>query len=275
MAQRVGQHLSNGYEPTQHSPVVDGYVSRVRPAPASMSDPVWVIVPASSLDKSYRCAWSPIHGQTLPAQGAAVKVAMSAEGVPTVVWWDGSLSEGWEPGDFKWSGRATCGSQWVGPAEGQEVDAASYPGLAAAFGTGAASRFGAADEGKVRLPDGRNRTLIGASSTRALGSNGGEEAVALTVAEMPAHAHGGSTATGTTGTESATHSHKESFYDTTGAGTLGAVYTNIPAMANIGTEGNDKTHTHQVPKLSISSEGGSGAHNNMPPYIAANLFVHV
>ncbi len=104
----------NGAGPTEHPPVVDGCVSRNKPAPSSFTDPLWVIVPSYSIEAPYKCLqWGAIHGVTLPAQGAEVSVVMSLAGVPTVVWWAGeTVQETVERGT----------SLPASPVDGQEYD---------------------------------------------------------------------------------------------------------------------------------------------------------
>lgn len=93
MANQAGANLTNNAGPAEHPPVVNGYVSRSKPAPASFADPLWVIIPSYSTEAPYRCLqWGAIHGATLPAQGAAAVVLMDNEGVPTVAWWAGEWS---------------------------------------------------------------------------------------------------------------------------------------------------------------------------------------
>lgn len=80
----------NTAQPIGHPPVVVGYVSRSRPAPASFDLPVWVIVPSHSVDRVYGpLAWPAIHGATLPAQGASVWLAFDDNGTPIVLSWVG------------------------------------------------------------------------------------------------------------------------------------------------------------------------------------------
>lgn len=87
MSSNPSQMLSSpGIPPRQ---VVSGYVSKSKPAPASFSDPVWVIVPAHSLEVAIPCEWGAIHGATLPAQGAQVTVVYDESDTGVVVWWAG------------------------------------------------------------------------------------------------------------------------------------------------------------------------------------------
>ena len=70
--------------------------------------------------------------------------------------------------------------------DGSALDIAAYPALYAVIGV----RFGDPGGGKFNLPDGRGRTMIGASADFANGFSGGEKEVALTYNQMPAHKHG-------------------------------------------------------------------------------------
>jgi microcystin-dependent protein len=80
-------------------------------------------------------------------------------------------------------------------------------------------------------PDLRNRFILGAGSTYAVGAVGGEETHKLTIDEMPSHSH--------------SHLTGEACYGGySSAGSSNAGY---------------------VPSTSV---GGGQAHNNMPPYYA-------
>lgn len=70
--------------------------------------------------------------------------------------------------------------------DGAALDIAAYPALYAVIGV----RFGDPGGGKFNLPDGRGRTIIGASGDYANGFSGGQREVALTIDQMPAHKHG-------------------------------------------------------------------------------------
>lgn len=242
MANSVGMWMQSGAGPSEHPPVVDGYVSLNKPVPASFSDPLWVIVPSYSTEAPYRCVqWGAIHGAQLPAAGAACQVTMSPEGIPTVVWWSGEYA-GFDTGDMKTTARATAPTGWL-LCEGQEELATDYAALAEQLGTGATSRYGEAKVGYIRIPDARGRVLMGASTVYPLGSSGGEASVALTVAQMPAHTH-------------APHSGQDFIESGTGeaSGEVGG-----------GTFFAKSTHT--------ASTGGGEAHNNLQPYLTANLLI--
>lgn len=68
---------------------------------------------------------------------------------------------------------------------GQEVAGATVPILAAEWGTGGSSRWGAAASGKVKIPNFAGKTLFGANGgSLVIGATGGAENVALTTAQI-------------------------------------------------------------------------------------------
>lgn len=128
--------------------------------------------------------------------------------------------------------------------EGQAVSRSTYAGLFSQIGT----TFGAGDGSTTfNLPDGRGRALIGVGTgtgltARALGASGGAETHQLTEAQMPSH----------------THTTTRLFYWERGTGGMagysaGSVMDRDPVATN--TKGSDQ------------------AHNNMQPWLAANLFI--
>lgn len=108
----------------------------------------------------------------------------------------------------------------------------------------------------IIMPDMRGRTIIGVGTgagltIRALSTLYGEENHVLTIAEMPAHNHGGATSA-------------EPFYSATAAGGSGLQL--IPPSN--GVVGNAYTQSH-----TITSQGSGTAHNVMQPSIALNWIV--
>jgi len=109
-------------------------------------------------------------------------------------------------------------------------------------------------DGTNGTPDLRDRFIVGAGSSYAPGNTGGQNAVTLGIGEMPNHGHGFS---------DPGHSHQSTRNDFaantggygsgSGGGGLGpnTVFTN-----NVGTG------------ITFVAEGGSGAHENRPPYYA-------
>lgn len=85
------QLLASTGDPIEQPVLVRGYVSTIRPAPLSFSEPVWVIVPGYSTDRPLGpCEWPAIHGSSLPLQGAECVVGFDDQHKPTLVWWAGS-----------------------------------------------------------------------------------------------------------------------------------------------------------------------------------------
>lgn len=105
---------------------------------------------------------------------------------------------------------------------GQAIDPDDYPLLADIYG--------------ANLPDLRDKFLMGASGTHAVGTTGGEAAHTLTLGEIPSHSHGLSQIKFTAG----------------GANTLRPL---IDGMGSGVTQTTDPA-------------GGGGSHNNLPPYRA-------
>lgn len=77
--------------PAGQPPIVSGYVSTLRTAPAGFDDPVWVIVPTHSTEAPYGpLKWPAIHGATKPVAGTPMWVAFDDNGTPVVITWTGT-----------------------------------------------------------------------------------------------------------------------------------------------------------------------------------------
>lgn len=96
------------------------------------------------------------------------------------------------------------------------------------------------------------RFLLAAGADYPLGSTGGEAAHTLTAEELPAHKHGQRMAGGFMVDEDASGTRK--------TGT-------IPQAVD------DGWYEHHEPQVYTDDTGGSGAHNNMPPYLAVNMWL--
>ena len=132
-------------------------------------------------------------------------------------------------------------------------------------------------DGTGGTPDLRGKFVLGASSTHAIGSTGGVEAVPLKQTELPAHTHSFSGTTNTTGA----HNHgfpgddqlikfssvryNLSDYDAESQGGFS------PRMYNTTTDGN---HTHTF-SGTTGSTGSGAAHENMPPYYTLSYIMYI
>lgn len=120
-------------------------------------------------------------------------------------------------------------------------------------------------DGLAGTPDLRDRFIVGAGSTYAVGATGGAASVALAAAEMPIHNHGASS--GSAGT----HNH-----DILNPGASGFLVYGVATGGNEGASTNSTVisnagaHSHTI---TVGNTGGSGAHENRPPYYALCLIM--
>ena len=88
-----------------------------------------------------------------------------------------------------------------------------------------------------------DRFLVGAGSSYSIGSVGGEATHKLTTAEMPSHTHATATTSG--------NFLCDGFGGSSGGLAVGSGYAKVPTT---------------------NPTGGGGSHNNMPPYLAVNMW---
>lgn len=135
-------------------------------------------------------------------------------------------------------------------------------------------------DGTNGTPNLRDRFIVGAGSTYAVGAIGGSASVTLTEENLPAHTHT-ITATGTSASAGAhTHTitdpgHTHSYNTVTG---VGAVVSGTGFGVGSATSGSSTTgisiqsagaHTHTISVTATASNTGSGtAVENRPPYFA-------
>jgi microcystin-dependent protein len=155
-----------------------------------------------------------------------------------------------------WSGPLSQMPQGYLACDGSSQIRSAYPELFAAIGTtyGEGANTGVT----FALPNYGGRFPVGVDGTKLLGSKGGEEYHTLTVAELPAHSHGG-----VTGNQNALHSHVQAQGGpiSTVANAAGGYIVGSANTSNTQTE--TTNHQHSIP-----NEGAGAAHNNMPPYVA-------
>jgi microcystin-dependent protein len=151
-------------------------------------------------------------------------------------------------GEIMWVGYNFCPRGWAN-ADGQLLQIAQNTALFSLYGT----TYGGDGRTTFALPDLRGRVSIHTGqgpglSSYTLGSEGGQEAVALTVNELPAHSHAvnaSSDATDKNASGSVPGSPKKKFYDSP----LNAD-TTWDASA-VGMTGDGAAHENRAPYLTL------------------------
>lgn len=103
----------------------------------------------------------------------------------------------------------------------------------------------------------KDRFLLAAGSSYTAGATGGAATVTLTASQMPAHDHAAKFYSA-----SWTSDHANTTYD----------YVNAAAWGKYAAEGGVNFRTAGY---SMTSAGGGGSHNNMPPYLAVYMWKRV
>lgn len=116
-------------------------------------------------------------------------------------------------------------------------------------------------DGSNGTPDLRNRFVVGAGSTYAVGATGGEAEHVLTADEMPKHNHTATTAS------AGRHTHtigadRDAAYGSYCSSVHGAATGAEDYKGSTSAAG---AHTHTI---TVGNTGGGAAHNNLPPYYA-------
>lgn len=138
-----------------------------------------------------------------------------------------------------------------------------------------------------KTPDLRERFIVGASNTVAIGSTGGANSVTLGTNNVPYHNH-----TGTTKNQSSNHNHafpgddQLSFGKDVG-GWSGTSIANFGYDATSSSKGgngtmwvtgenrSDHTHEFETSYKFGNASGGTDAHENRPPYYALAFIMRV
>lgn len=150
-------------------------------------------------------------------------------------------------------------------------------------------------DGTNGTPDLRDRFIVGAGSTYAVGAVGGEATVTLSAPQMPPHTH--SVTAGTTGPNgahshtrsigaNAHHSHTVKNFSTSPAPALGSYQsaTNRLSTTSPVSRGTSQPHAHTFStgaagihahpiSVSVNPAGATDPHNNIPPYYALAFII--
>jgi len=161
-------------------------------------------------------------------------------------------------------GASSASSGWLLCDGSSLLRTGTYADLFAVIGT----TFGSADGTHFNVPNMKGNFPVGVSNTDAdydLGDTGGEKTHTLSVAETPSHDHGTNT-----GNPSANHNHQYDYANRSAlskTGTATAFYQHS-GWSGAGTTGQSNDHTH-----AITAQGGSGAHENRPPFLSLNFII--
>jgi microcystin-dependent protein len=202
-----------------------------------------------------------------------------------------------EVGDLKYSIKSADSNGWL-LCDGRALGKTAYPELFAIIGTA----FGSTDDDSFSLPDCRGRVMAAASNAHARGQYAGAESHAISVPELPAHAHTGATASagthnhaGVTGTDGA-HTHTSNAIG--GQGNLGLCLSDgtqtvtdtdetqgelnvwtTPRALTINSAGahthavsSDGSHTHNF--TSDNTGGGQAVSLLQPTIYVGNVFIY-
>lgn len=219
-----------------------------------------------------------------PASGTIrtgyIEVPKARRAIPflrTLVWWDGSV---WYADRVVSTPIATIipyAGNGLPPgyvyANGQTLSTSDYPEYAQVRGSGT-------------TPDLRGRVIAGKDDMGGVSANrltglsggingdnfeeaGGSESVVLTLAQLAAHTHGG-----TTGGQSADHTHIEQSATGAGASTKppSQLATGVLSSGNTPTLGTSNDHTHT---FTTDSQGSGSGHNNIQPTIIEDYVIVV
>lgn len=116
-------------------------------------------------------------------------------------------------------------------------------------------------DGTNSTPDLRNRFVVGAGGTYAVGATGGADSVTLTTSQIPSHNH---SATSTSTVTDPGHTH--TFAGSVASGGSGS--SNRDGSRATKTTNSSTTGISVSTSTSIGNTGGGSSHENRPPYYA-------
>ena len=119
-------------------------------------------------------------------------------------------------------------------------------------------------DGNNGTPDLRGRFILGAAPSYAMGSLGGEASHILTINEMPSHVHSGTTSVDGIHTHDYTWAIPERpSHGDYGVSDCDHMRDGVHRDPRTNTTTGSGSHSHS---FVTNVQGGSQAHNNMPPY---------
>lgn len=177
-----------------------------------------------------------------------------------------------------------------------EYSSATYPILAALYGTGAGCVNGASTVGTFRLPDLKGRVLVGRDASipafDTLHETGGSKDASI-VNHVHLHDHGNTQPSGDPHTHEISHTHgaesglvnqialTEGNAQVAAGGDYAAVNaysggTTEPAPDAVSGEASDSEHVHDIAEDSTNPTGGvSVTDKNLPPYRVINYIMRL
>ena len=131
--------------------------------------------------------------------------------------------------------------------------------------------------GSNGTPDLRNRFVVGAGNTYAVGDTGGSDTVTLTTNQIPGHTHSLSATADSAGAHTHGMTSGGPFLGLQPGGVGGATgltYTSPGNTSLDNTTASSGAHTHNVTGTATSTGGGE-SHENRPPYYALAYIMRV
>jgi microcystin-dependent protein len=156
-------------------------------------------------------------------------------------------------------GSASIPTGWL-KCDGSAVSRTTYAGLFAVIGT----TYGSGDGSTTfNLPNASGRSLLGVGDSgtaghtnHTLGTNGGEESHTLITSELASHTHTGPAHTHT-------YTQPQAISAVYGSGIVQSAVPGSNAGTATGSDGTENT----------GSAGSSSPHNNMHPFVTANVII--
>jgi microcystin-dependent protein len=224
-----------------------------KPAAGTLVEGAWYWATDSSVLYLNTGTWTGIAQKTSPALlGTPTAPTPAATDNSTQIATTAFVRTMLPPGVVVPYGGAAAPTGWL-ICDGSAVSRTTYSALFAIFGT----QFGVGDGSTTfNLPDLRGRVPVGknAGTFATLGSVGGEESHALTVAELAAHDHGAVTGATSAGTPAGT-------LDAVSAGTPAGTINSVSAGTPTGTVGSSSAGTPSGTINSVSAGTPAGTIN--------------